>query len=156
MTSKNNESVDLDKINGNFFDSLLNQLSGIAKRAADPRWLEIQSCVRGHPISSLSKAKSFYKNATLTTAQREEIDTEILSIEESLTQFGFDVSNIHKRNPLENRAFARKYFEDGCLCIEHGSLEKQSNAVPDNEAATFYEANCKCSRNYMLTDEQEF
>jgi len=66
------------------------------------------------------------------------------------------MSDLKKERPLENRSFARKYFEDGCLCIEHGSLEKQANSIPDNEAASFYEANCKCSRNYMLAGELEF
>ncbi len=42
----------------------------------------------------------------------------------------------------------REYFENGCLCIEDGSLTKLDVSVPDAEALTHYENNCKCSRNY--------
>ncbi len=39
----------------------------------------------------------------------------------------------------------KEYFERGCLCILSGELEKHSGG---QEAVTFYEQNCKCSRNY--------
>jgi hypothetical protein len=44
--------------------------------------------------------------------------------------------------------FTRKYFEDGCLCIKNGKIDKQAVSVADDDAANYYEASCKCSRNY--------
>ncbi len=40
---------------------------------------------------------------------------------------------------------AKDYFETGCLCILNGDLKKHGGG---QEAVEFYEANCKCSRNY--------
>ena len=48
----------------------------------------------------------------------------------------------------ENRKSAREYFEKGCLCIINNKIDKQPDTVADNKAATYYENNCTCSRNY--------
>jgi len=44
----------------------------------------------------------------------------------------------------------RVYFEDGCACIH---VDKRLNVcpetMPDREAVSYYEQNCKCSRNYV-------
>ena len=46
------------------------------------------------------------------------------------------------------RRKARAYFEDGCLCIINKEMDKQPESVSDDDAATYYENNCTCSRNY--------
>ena len=48
----------------------------------------------------------------------------------------------------EDYHYGREYFEDGCLCIKSGIIEKKdSTAVPDETAYNYYNANCKCSRH---------
>lgn len=44
----------------------------------------------------------------------------------------------------------REYFESGCACIHRAKTVQLCPAsTPDAEAVTFYEQNCKCSRNYV-------
>lgn len=48
----------------------------------------------------------------------------------------------------EDYHYGREYFEDGCLCIKNGIIEKKdSTAVPDETAYNYYNTNCKCSRH---------
>lgn len=42
----------------------------------------------------------------------------------------------------------RKYFEEGCLCIHEGTIDKKDVSTSDLDAIHHYESNCKCSRNY--------
>lgn len=41
----------------------------------------------------------------------------------------------------------RSYFEDGCLCVLDGTLQKAEQNMTDGEALDYYIANCKCSRH---------
>lgn len=43
--------------------------------------------------------------------------------------------------------YGREYFEDGCLCILNGLIEKSPSDVPNNVAFHHYMENCKCSRH---------
>lgn len=44
----------------------------------------------------------------------------------------------------------RAYFEDGCACIHTAkTLQPCATNMTDGDAVTFYEQNCKCSRNYI-------
>jgi hypothetical protein len=52
-------------------------------------------------------------------------------------------------------ATMRSYFERGCLCIFSGRLKALEAMTPDSEAVAFYEANCKCTRNYENRDLQD-
>jgi hypothetical protein len=54
----------------------------------------------------------------------------------------------------ENSKSTREYFEKGCLCIAEGNISKKPASVDDNEAATYYENNCKCSRNYKHLEQK--
>lgn len=49
---------------------------------------------------------------------------------------------------IERRAAMRRYFEVGCLCILGGNIDKAAAPADDGDAIAFYEARCKCSRNY--------
>lgn len=40
----------------------------------------------------------------------------------------------------------RAYFEDGCICLPSGRIQKQ-NGGSDDDAIAYYMANCKCSRH---------
>jgi hypothetical protein len=48
-----------------------------------------------------------------------------------------------------NEKHVREYFENGCVCLMWGELQKVDSTVNDSEASAFYEQNCKCSRNYL-------
>lgn len=44
----------------------------------------------------------------------------------------------------------RAYFEDGCSCIHSTkTLQPCPTNMGDEDAVSFYEQNCKCSRNYI-------
>lgn len=49
---------------------------------------------------------------------------------------------------IERRAALRRYFEVGCLCILGGNIDQAAAPADDGDAIAFYEAQCKCSRNY--------
>ncbi|MDN2484019.1 hypothetical protein [Vibrio agarivorans] len=48
----------------------------------------------------------------------------------------------------ERIAQNRKYFEDGCLCLQEGLIEKKGSDISNISAVIYYESACKCSRNY--------
>jgi hypothetical protein len=48
-----------------------------------------------------------------------------------------------------NEKHIREYFEQGCLCLIRGELQKVDSCIDDSEANVFYERNCSCSRNYL-------
>ena len=50
---------------------------------------------------------------------------------------------------IERRAAMRRYFESGCLCVLSGKLDKAAAPADDGDAIAFYEARCRCSRNYV-------
>lgn len=41
----------------------------------------------------------------------------------------------------------REYFEQGCLCLARGDIQK-AGEVSDKAAIAHYESLCRCSRNY--------
>lgn len=49
----------------------------------------------------------------------------------------------------ERYMFVRQYFEDGCLCIREGTIEKRTAEESSQSAAELYEKNCVCTRNYL-------
>ena len=57
---------------------------------------------------------------------------------------------IEPQKEKERLHLNRQYFEDGCLCIHTlKTLQACPTNMPDADAVTFYEQNCKCSRNYI-------
>jgi len=50
---------------------------------------------------------------------------------------------------IERRTAMRQYLEVGCLCILEGRIDKATAPADDGEAIAFYEARCRCSRNYV-------
>ncbi|WP_131815934.1 MULTISPECIES: hypothetical protein [Pseudomonas] len=49
----------------------------------------------------------------------------------------------------------REYFEEGCACIHTvKTLQPCPTNMADREAVTFYEKNCKCSRNYVQIERK--
>lgn len=51
------------------------------------------------------------------------------------------------KNVPKVETVVRNYFEQGCKCIEEGSLPKLPASESDDVAAHYYKDNCKCSRN---------
>ncbi|MNP86958.1 hypothetical protein D3C76_1875270 [compost metagenome] len=57
---------------------------------------------------------------------------------------------IDQQKEQERLKLNRAYFEDGCSCIHTAkTLQPCPTNMADSEAVTFYEQNCKCSRNYV-------
>ena len=48
----------------------------------------------------------------------------------------------------ERIRFTRQYFEDGCLCLLRGAIDKAGLEMSDRDAVRYYSSNCQCSRNY--------
>jgi len=58
----------------------------------------------------------------------------------------YSVTEISNANTTK---WIREYFEQGCLCIANGDMNKLPEETPDREAATYYQQHCACSRNYQ-------
>src|SRR5690554_5926266 len=52
------------------------------------------------------------------------------------------------RTEKERVSVNRAYFEDGCLCIHDGLIQKLAQSVSDRWAVEYYELACRCTRNY--------
>ena len=87
------DKFDLTKICKDSFDFQVSQLALLKMKVSDLIFLSVGVGVRGDIVRKLLMAKSLCDASPLNPDQREEIELEILSIEKTLKEHGFDVQD---------------------------------------------------------------